>query len=232
VVDDAAEPSLKEVLSHMAGQRTFRHLCLSSGFYAFAAYGFTIWGATFMIRVHEMSLTETGIAMGLIQGFGGGLGTYLGGTLADRFGREDSRFLVWVPALGGLLALPLLGLFLFWPDRSGSLAAYALAMVFSVFFVGPSYAIAQGLARLRMRAQAAAMLMFAINLIGLGIAPLAVGMLNDSLASTYGVEAIRYSLMITGAASLWAVVHSLLAARSIREDMAAAARSALDLPAE
>ncbi len=232
VVDDAAEPSLKEVLVHMVGQRTFRHLCLSSGFYAFAAYGFTIWGATFMIRVHEMSLTETGIAMGLIQGFGGGLGTYLGGTLADRFGRKDSRFLVWVPAVGGLLALPLLGLFLFWPDRSGSLAAYALAMVFSVFFVGPSYAIAQGLARLRMRAQAAAMLMFAINLIGLGIAPLAVGMLNDSLASTYGVEAIRYSLMITGAASLWAVVHSLLAARSIREDMAAAAQSALDFQAE
>jgi len=222
VVDDAAEPSLKEVLVHMAGQRTFRHLCLSSGLYAFAAYGFTIWGATFLIRVHEMSLTETGIAMGLIQGLGGGLGTYLGGFLADRFGRRDSRFLVWVPAIGGLLALPLLALFLFLPDRSGSLAAYAFAMVFSVFFVGPSYAIAQGLARLRMRAQAAAMLLLAINLIGLGIAPLVVGVLNDSLASIYGVEAIRYSLMITGAASLWAVVHSLLAARSIREDMAAA----------
>jgi predicted MFS family arabinose efflux permease len=222
VADDADEPSLREVIGHMAGQRTFRHLCLSSGFYAFAAYGFTIWGATFLIRVHEMSLTETGIAMGLIQGFGGGLGTFLGGALADRFGRDDARFLVWVPALGGLLALPLLAIFLFWPDRTGALAAYSLAMVFSVFFVGPSYAIAQGLARLRMRAQAAAMLMFAINLIGLGIAPLAVGILNDALASTYGDEAIRYSLMITGAGSLWAVIHSLLAARSIREDLAAA----------
>ncbi len=127
-----------------------------------------------------------------------------------------------MPAIGGALALPLLFVFLFFPDRNGALAAYALAMFFSVFFVGPCYAIAQGLARLRMRAQAAAILMFAINLIGLGIAPLAVGVLNDSLASTYGDEAIRYSLMITGAAALWAVGHSLLAAKSVREDLAAA----------
>jgi predicted MFS family arabinose efflux permease len=222
VADDAEEATAREVIAYMVGQRTFRHLCLSAGLYAFAAYGFTIWGATFLIRVHEMSLTDTGIAMGLIQGFGGGLGTYLGATCADRFAREDARFLVWIPAIGGLLALPLLAVFLFLPDRTGALAAYSFAMVFSVFFVGPSYAIAQGLARLRMRAQAAAILMFAINLIGLGIAPLAVGMLNDSLAATYGDEAIRYSLMITGAASLWAVVHSLLAAGSIREDLSAA----------
>ncbi len=220
VIDATEESSLTEVVAYMSGQRTFRHLCLSGAFYAFAAYGFTIWGATFLIRVHEMSLTETGIAMGLIQGFGGGFGTYLGGWLADRFARGDARYLVWIPALGGLLALPLLTIFLFWPERNGALAAYALAMVFSVFFVGPSYAIAQGLARPRMRAQAAAMLMFSISLIGLGIAPLVVGILNDSLASRFGDEAIRYSLMITGAATLWAVVHSMIAARSIREDLA------------
>jgi predicted MFS family arabinose efflux permease len=222
IVDDAYEPSAREVVTYMARQRTFRHLCLSSGFYAFAAYGFTVWGATFMIRVHGMSLTEVGLAMGLIQGLGGGLGTYLGGTLADRFGRRDARAMVWVPAIGGALALPFLAVFLFSPDRNVALAGYAIAMVFSVFFVGPSYAVAQGLARLRMRAQAAAWLMFSINLIGLGIAPLAVGMLNDALASTYGDGAIRYSLMITGAVSIWAVAHSLLAARSVRGDLQAA----------
>ena len=224
VPDDPHEPSVREVFRYMAGQTTFRHLCLSSAFYAFAAYGFTIWGATFMIRVHGMSLTEIGLAMGLIQGLGGGLGTYLGGMLADRLARRDKRALVYVPAVGGALALPFLAIFLFSPDRNVSLAGYGVAMVFSVFFVGPSYAVAQGLARLRMRAQAAAWLMFSINLIGLGIAPLVVGILNDALASTYGASAIRYSLMTTGAVSAWAVVHSLLAARSIRADLAAARR--------
>ena len=220
VTDEVDVPSLRAVLTYMLSQRTFRHLCLASAFYAFAAYGFTIWGATFLIRVHGMSLAETGLWMGLIQGLGGGLGTFAGGALSDRLGRQDARFLVWVPAVGGLFALPLLALFLFSSSQTGALSAYALAMFFSVFFVGPSYAVAQGLARLRMRAQAAAILMFAINLIGLGIAPLAVGMLNDSLASTFGDEAIRYSLMVTGATSLWAVIHSMLAARSVREDLA------------
>jgi predicted MFS family arabinose efflux permease len=223
LVDDTDEPSFGEVLRFMMRQRTFRHLCLSSAFYAFGAYGFTIWGSAFLIRIHHMSLSETGIAMGLVQGIGGGLGTYLGGMLADRFGRKDPRYLAWVPALGGVLAVPLLGVFLFWPDRNGALVAYAIAMVFSVFFVGPNYAVAQSLARLRMRAQAAALLLFAINLIGLGIAPLVVGVLNDSLAASLGDQAIRYSLMATGATSLLAVFHSLLAARSIREDLAAAA---------
>jgi predicted MFS family arabinose efflux permease len=222
--DDSELPTLREVVVYMASQRTFRHLSLASALYAFAAYGFTIWGATFLIRVHEMSLTETGLWMGLIQGVGGGLGTYAGGVLADRFGRDDERFLVWIPAVGGALALPLLAVFLFYPNQVGALMAYAPAMAFSVFFVGPSYSVAQGLARLRMRAQAAALLMLTLNLIGLGIAPLAVGVLNDLLAARFGDGAIRYSLMVTGATSLWAVAHSLAAARSIREDLAAARR--------
>jgi len=221
---DAELPSLREVVRFMASQRTFRHLCLASALYAFAAYGFTIWGATFLIRVHGMSLTQTGIWMGLIQGIGGGLGTYAGGFLCDRFGRNDARFLVWVPAVGGVLALPLLGIFLFSPNTSLALLAYAPAMAFSVFFVGPTYSLTQGLARLRMRAQAAALLMLTMNLIGLGIAPLAVGVLNDALAPGYGDGAIRYSLLLTAATSLWAAAHSLAAARSIREDLSAVHR--------
>jgi predicted MFS family arabinose efflux permease len=220
VEDTSQVASLREVISFMLSQRTFRHLCMASALFAFGAYGFTVWGATFLIRVHEMSLTETGLWMGLIQGIGGGLGTFMGGYLSDRYSGRDARFMLWIPALGGLLAMPFLAIFLFWPTSSGALLGYAPGMVFSVFFIGPCYAIAQGLARVRMRAQAAALLMFAINLIGLGIAPLAVGILNDSLAATYGDEAVRYSLLLTGATTLWAVAHALIAARSLREDLA------------
>lgn len=215
----------REVMRFMLRQRTFRHLALSSALYAFAANGFTIWGMTFLVRVHDMSIGEAGLAVGPIQGLGGGLGTYLGGRMSDALSRRDERFAVWVSAVGGALALPFLAIFLFWPERTGALLGYAVAMVFSVFFVGPSYGLVQSLARVRMRAQAAALLLFSINLIGLGIAPLVVGMLNDGLAARFGEEAIRYSLMVTGATSLWAVVHSLLAARSVRADLAALRRS-------
>ncbi len=217
---EAAVASTREVFAFMLRQPTFRHLAIASALYAFAAYGFTIWGSTFLIRVHHMSLAETGVAMGLVQGLGGGLGTYAGGRMSDALSRRDERFAVWVAAVGGAMALPFLALFLLWPERTGALAGYSVAMVFSVFFVGPSYGLVQSLARVRMRAQAAALLLFAINLIGLGIAPLVVGMLNDALATRFGDEAIRYSLLVTGATSLWAVVHSLCAARTVRADLA------------
>jgi predicted MFS family arabinose efflux permease len=220
IVDDSEMPSLRAVITFMLSKKTFIHLSLACAFYTFAAFGFTIWGATFLIRVHGMSLSETGLWMGLIQGIGGGLGTYLGGHFCDRFGEKDARVMVWVPALGGLLALPLLAVFLFAPNQVGALAGYAPAMVFSLFYVGPSYSVTQSLAKLRMRAQAAALLMLTMNLIGLGIAPLVVGALNDLLAERLGETAIRYSLLVTGATTLWAITHSLMAARTIREDLA------------
>ncbi len=223
--DDSTEgaefPRFREVVSYMLARPTFRHVSLAAGFYVFAAYGCTIWGPTFLIRVHGMSLAETGLWMGLVQGIGGGLGTFLGGHFADRFGQRDARLLAFIPAIGGVLAIPLLGVFLFAPTPALALAGYAPAMVFSLFFVGPSYSVVQGIARIRMRAQAAALVLLTMNLIGLGIAPLVVGALNDGLSSRFGNEAVRYSLLVTAAASLWAVVHSLLAARTIREDLAA-----------
>ncbi len=217
---EAGIASTREVFTFMLRQRTFRHLALASALYSFAAYGFTIWGSTFLVRVHHMTLGETGFAMGLVQGLGGGLGTYFGGRMSDLLSRRDERFAVWVAAVGGAMALPFLALFLLWPERTGALMGYAVAMVFSVFFIGPSYGLVQSLARVRMRAQAAALLLFSINLIGLGLAPVAVGVLNDALAARFGAEAIRYSLLLTGATSLWAVVHSLFAARSVRADLA------------
>jgi len=228
---EAGVADTREVMAFMLRQPTFRHLALASALYAFAAYGFTIWGSTFLIRVHGMTLSETGVAMGLVQGLFGGLGTYAGGRMSDAFARRDERYTVWVAAAGGTLALPFLALFLFWPEREGALAGYAIAMTFSVFFIGPSYGLVQSLARVRMRAQAAALLLFSINLIGLGVAPLVVGMLNDALSARFGDEAIRYSLMATGATTLWAVVHSLLAARSVRADLAAVRSGAVAEPA-
>jgi predicted MFS family arabinose efflux permease len=221
VIDNEPVPRLRETISILYSNATFRHLSLSSAFYAFAAYGFTVWGATFLIRVHGMSLGETGLWLGLIQGFGGGLGTYVGGHLSDRFASGDARIPTWVSALGGVLAVPALLVFLFAPNPSMALAGYAPAMAFSLFFVGPSYSIAQRLVRLRLRAQATAFLMLNMNLIGLGIAPLVVGALNDVLTARFGDMAIRYSLLVAGLTSFWAVGHSLMAARTIRRDLAA-----------
>ena len=47
-----------------------------------------------------------------------------------------------------------------------------------------------------MRAMASAILLFVINLIGLGLGPQGVGILSDLLAATSGSESLRYALLI------------------------------------
>jgi hypothetical protein len=71
-----------------------------------------------------------------------------------------------------------------------------------------------------MRAMAAAVVLFVLNLIGLGLGPTLVGVLNDALEPRYGVAAIRFSLLLLLAAGTWGVVHSLLAARTLEADLA------------
>ena len=58
-----------------------------------------------------------------------------------------------------------------------------------------------------------------MNLIGLGLGPQAVGVLNDVLAPTFGDEAVRYSLCLVGLTNLWAAAHFAWGARTLREDL-------------
>ena len=71
-----------------------------------------------------------------------------------------------------------------------------------------------------------AIVVFAINLVGMGLGPLIVGALNDALAPRFGLEAVRYSLMVAAIPHTLAAVFNLLAARTLREDLALAARPA------
>ena len=71
-----------------------------------------------------------------------------------------------------------------------------------------------------MRAMASAILLFIINIVGLGMGPQAVGLLSDWLQPSLGIESLRYSLLIIVVSfSAWSIVHYALAARTLREDL-------------
>ncbi|NQZ95808.1 MAG: MFS transporter [Myxococcales bacterium] len=221
--DSAPPPPLAEVLSYFAGLRTYRHVCIATALYNFASYGFLAWIPTFLIRVHEMSATEVGASLGPIAGIVGAAGTLTGGALGDRLGNRDPRWRLWLPAIGGLATAPFIVAFLLIPDTSNAMLCYIPVAFFGGLWTGPTYAIAQGLSKLRMRAMAAAILIFVLNLFGMGLGPQIVGVLNDLLHARFADEAIRYSLLLIGMAKVWGSVHSILAARSVVEDLATAA---------
>jgi MFS transporter, Spinster family, sphingosine-1-phosphate transporter len=64
----------------------------------------------------------------------------------------------------------------------------------NTMYVGPAYSCAQGLVPLRARAMAAAVLLFAQNLIGLGLGPLFFGILSDMFKPIAGPDSVRWVL--------------------------------------
>jgi predicted MFS family arabinose efflux permease len=223
--EPAATESIREVLRFMRALRSFRHLSLAAALHAFHGYGALAFMPAFMMRVHGMTNTaELGLWLGLIAGIFAGAGTFLGGTLSDRLAarRKDARWYLWLPAGATLLSVPFSFLFYLWPEGRTALLLSIPGSILGPMWLGPTAAMTQGLVKLRMRATAAAILLFIINLIGLGLGPQTVGMVSDLLTPSYGTEAIRYALLsvvVTG--SVWAAVHYVLAARTLREDLTA-----------
>ena len=71
-----------------------------------------------------------------------------------------------------------------------------------------------------MRSVASALLLFVINLIGLGFGPQVAGVLSDALASSFASESLRYSLVtINAVTGPWAAWHFFIAGRHINTDL-------------
>jgi MFS family permease len=83
-------------------------------------------------------------------------------------------------------------------------------------YLAPTFAAVQTLAEPRMRALAAALLLLAGSLIGLGLGPLLVGALSDALRESQGTDSLRLAMLVIVPLTLWSAVHYFLAGRALR----------------
>jgi len=119
-----------------------------------------------------MNPAEIGVYLGLILGIAGGLGFAGGGYVADHLGRRRQRSALW-----GVSAAMLLGWLFLFPiylldDSKLIIGLFIVPTIFSNFYLATTFAQTQGLVGLRMRGVAAALVLFIINIIGLGLGPL------------------------------------------------------------
>ena len=215
-----APPSLGEVARLLRRRRSFLHMALAGALHAFYGYGAGAFNPAFLERVHTLSPLEIGVWLGAIAATTGVAGTFLGGFASDRLSGRDLRWYAWLPGLGSLVAVPFVLLFYLWDDGREALALAALPAILAGLYLGPTFAMTQALVPPRMRAQAAAVLLLVLNLIGMGLGPQFVGVLSDLLAPRLGVESIRWSLLATiVVGALWSAAHYFQAARTLREDL-------------
>jgi hypothetical protein len=108
------------------------------------------------------------------------------------------------------------------PDGYMATYSYFLPVFCGGWYLAPCIASTHFLVGIRMRAMASAILLFVLNLIGLGLGPMLTGFVSDFLTPSYGDDALRYAMSITVLVNIWCAVHYYLASKTIREDFARA----------
>jgi MFS family permease len=214
--------TLGNVFGFLMRLPSFVYMAGGASLHALYGYAAAAFIPVFLIRVHHMERAEVGTWLGIITITVGLAGTFLGGAISDRISHRDVRWYLRVPAIASAIGVPFAFLFYLWPDpRTAILLSVPGSLVGGVY-LGPTFAMTQTLVRPKMRALASAILLFIINLIGLGLGPLLVGIVSDRLKPTFGDESVRYALLwvvVIGAS--WATVMYLLASRTLARDLEA-----------
>lgn len=213
------KPTLGETLRTLVGLKSFIFLAAATGIGNFAGYGTGNFAASLYLRNHGLSLTEVGMLLAIAGGVSGMIGTFLGGWLGDRYGAKDKRWYLWVPAIGGLLSQPISMVYYLTDNTTIAIAFQFMSTVCFSTFLGPCLAISHTLVHPAMRAFTSAVLFFVLNLIGLGLGPLSTGLISDALQADYGINSLRYAMVLVSIIGLMAPVLFYVGSRYLLDDL-------------
>ncbi len=84
------------VVRTMWRDNRIRQLLLSNSLISMAGYAAIAWAPVYFQRIHGFSTSESGTFLALGIGLGGGLGTFLGGALADKLSKISEGWRAWI----------------------------------------------------------------------------------------------------------------------------------------
>jgi MFS family permease len=191
-----------------------RYLYAGYALFGLASNNIGVWGASFFIRVHEMSLAFVGTAAGILSVAVGMPVMILGGYVSDRFRRRGKGGRMAFTAWAALLSVPLwLGL-LFVDDRGAlllvSIVLYGLALI----WVAPATADLHEIAGPHLRGLGIGILFSMIYIVAYLVGSPLIGRLNDALGVTADPEKMRLALLVCPAACALAALLLWLGSRA------------------
>jgi MFS family permease len=199
-------------------------MCFGIAFGSFVSYAKSAFQTKYLVTLDPSFDFQTlVIILGIMNGTTYAGGAFFGARLADRWGKKDIRAYGWLPAIAMLLCLPV-GIIGWWVDSVEMHLVFAtFALLLLGIYLGPSFAIAQTLAPIHMRAMSTALFFFILNMIALGGGPTFAGWLMDVFGNNYNeIESIRYSLTVTTCIFIPSVISFLLVSKFLPKDWKAA----------
>lgn len=232
VTEDLA--TFGETFRYLIRKQAFWYLAWAAGIRAFLGYGHGAFAPSFLYRSHGPELaalahqfgmrpqTFVGVSLGLIGGLAGTLGSWVGGRIADHWGRRDLRIYGSIPALAVVAAAPITVWIYTTPSAALAIALTGVTGFMGTLWYGPVYSSAQGMVPPKMRAMSASIMLFVINFLGLVLGALCIGALADILNKGMGLgkaEGLRWALISTTIAGTGSALLFWLARRRVREEM-------------
>lgn len=180
-----ASPESGDALATMRKLLRVRSLVasiLAQSFSFFVLGGVSFWIPTYMHDHFKLDTATAGILSGVVIVVSGGVGTLIGGYVADHLlARGHSGARLVVPGLGFLGAAPFILLGILAPSLGGFLIFFGLAAGLLQTASGPLTALSQDVVVPARRAQAVAISLLITHLLGDAFAPTALGALSDAL---------------------------------------------------
>lgn len=225
------------VLSTLMKKKSFWFLSVGAACSSMMGYGLFAWIPAFLVRSFGDALPEffswapaflvpqgapallyAAYFYGFVVFVGGLIGIWMGGALADGMGSKSRANYARVPAFAFLAVAP----FLILGMVSNSLMLIFFVMIIptalSLAWLGPVLSAFQHIVPSNMRATASAIFLLINNLIGIGLGDLLLGAMSDGLASRFGEESLRYSILCGVVFYLVASVLLLMASKHLDND--------------
>ena len=196
-VESEETPSVWEGFRTIFANRAAVWLVAGVTLTSMIGYALTGWTPAYLIRSFGLNTLQVGNIVApllAIAGVASGLGSgWLANRLSEKYGMQAQPLMV---AALKTIALPFLILFYVVDSAWMAVGIYFVAVLFQSCYLGPTFAMIQTLAPMRMRAVWAAVTLLIINLIGLGLGPTMVGVLSDIFAADYGEQSLKQALLV------------------------------------
>jgi predicted MFS family arabinose efflux permease len=214
----ASLATVRTTLHLIWSDRILRQVLIAAILAMTVGYGAIAWIPSFLVCSRGFNIAQAGLYLAIVIGLGGALGSWLGGRVSDGLRRHDVRWSLWLVALIFVVARPFAMAFYGVSDATLALVLFVLPAAVGAVHIGPSVAVLHDRIAPQLRPLASALFQMILTLVGLGLGPLAVGVMSETVFSPFGADSLRWSLAVWQLVGLWAAVHFYFAGRALASD--------------